>query len=475
MRRWLGWFALCVIVGMQAGTIFKPLGTIGQTRVADWVDLLTPFAVLGCAAMVLVRAAAARGPWVLFGVGGVAFTLGHGLHLSANSVSNVADEAVAGAPIVHLWDEVVSQNVIAAGPDRAKWTPGHYTQWLQYGLLQLGRTAEADSLLRLTLSNAGSPLKGGRAGYALGMRAAQIINGESWRETYLYAPLETSGTSVGAEAADAFAVVPDDADLTQCELFNLNVRNNVPSSGVGVATWTPLEYIFTDADGDIAAARFELIGNFINLVDLPFALSEFVVDQGDVAAGGAPDPGTVRIPGVLRQGFNDVNADLDFDRIVRIDLYAPIAETDFDSDEGPDLATAQDFSIGNIGIRCEVDVEACAPDVFLFRQDDVARGDTDFDVIVDWDECDVIGLCGQADPYFTVAKVEIGIYDHYANLTRDVRIGLSNGQFITILDAGDSGDWAADHDDPENNPVNRDNFVRLSPEECAIDGDVVCA
>jgi hypothetical protein len=108
MRRWLGWFALAVIVGMQAGTLFKPLGTLGQTRVADWVDLLTPFAVLGCAAMVLVAAAASRGQWVLLGVGGVTFTLGHGLHLSANSVSNVADPAVAAASIVHLWDEVVS-------------------------------------------------------------------------------------------------------------------------------------------------------------------------------------------------------------------------------------------------------------------------------------------------------------------------------------------------------------------------------
>jgi len=29
MRRWLGWFALAVIVGMQAGTVFKPLGTVG--------------------------------------------------------------------------------------------------------------------------------------------------------------------------------------------------------------------------------------------------------------------------------------------------------------------------------------------------------------------------------------------------------------------------------------------------------------
>ena len=28
VRGWLGWFALAVIVGMQAGTVFKPLGTV---------------------------------------------------------------------------------------------------------------------------------------------------------------------------------------------------------------------------------------------------------------------------------------------------------------------------------------------------------------------------------------------------------------------------------------------------------------
>ncbi len=115
MRRWLGWFALAVIVGMQAGTVFKPLGTVGETRVADWVDLLTPFAILGCAAMVLVRAEASRGQWVLFGIGGITFTLGHGLHLAANSVSNVADTVVAKATIVHLWDEVVSHYIWYTG------------------------------------------------------------------------------------------------------------------------------------------------------------------------------------------------------------------------------------------------------------------------------------------------------------------------------------------------------------------------
>jgi hypothetical protein len=46
MRRWLGWFAPAVIIGMQADTVFTPLGTVGETRVADWVDLLTPYAIL---------------------------------------------------------------------------------------------------------------------------------------------------------------------------------------------------------------------------------------------------------------------------------------------------------------------------------------------------------------------------------------------------------------------------------------------
>ena len=115
MRRWLGWFALAVIIGMQAGTVFKPLGSIGPTRTADWIDLLTPFAVLGCAAMVLQRAGADRGHWVLLGVGGIMFALGKGLHISANSVSNVDDLGVANASIVHLWDEVVSHYVWYSG------------------------------------------------------------------------------------------------------------------------------------------------------------------------------------------------------------------------------------------------------------------------------------------------------------------------------------------------------------------------
>ena len=112
---WLCWFAIAVVVGMQAGTIFKPLGSVGDTRVADWIDLAVPFAILGCAVMMLSSAGAARSSWVVMFLGGVAFALGHGLHLAANSISNVADTTVADASIVHLWDEVASHYIWYSG------------------------------------------------------------------------------------------------------------------------------------------------------------------------------------------------------------------------------------------------------------------------------------------------------------------------------------------------------------------------
>ena len=111
----LGWFALTVIVGMQAGIIFRPLGTAGETRVADWVDLLVPFAVLGTATVILYRARANATNWAVFATGAVAFALGHGLHLSANSISNADDFALEEADIVHLWDEIVSHYIWYTG------------------------------------------------------------------------------------------------------------------------------------------------------------------------------------------------------------------------------------------------------------------------------------------------------------------------------------------------------------------------
>jgi hypothetical protein len=101
------------IVFMQIGTIARPLGDVGGVRAADWLDLLTPWAVVGAAAWVLLRRraqTAGTGPgrvaWALLGLGGIAFAQGKGLHLAGNSVGNAGPVGRA-AELAHLWDESV--------------------------------------------------------------------------------------------------------------------------------------------------------------------------------------------------------------------------------------------------------------------------------------------------------------------------------------------------------------------------------
>jgi hypothetical protein len=102
--RWLAGFAVAVIIGHHVGTIFGPLGRLGYgTEWQDWIDLLTPYAVVGCALAALLAAGATRRTWTLAAAGGIAYVQGHGIHLAANSVSN----ALGKEQPVYLWDEVV--------------------------------------------------------------------------------------------------------------------------------------------------------------------------------------------------------------------------------------------------------------------------------------------------------------------------------------------------------------------------------
>lgn len=111
-RAWqpLAWWVVVFAVGQQAGTVFRFLGDVGDTRWADWVDLLTPWAVLGVGLLVMLRAGAGRQLLIAFGASGLLYAEGHALHLSANSISNVQHSGV-----IHLWDEVVSHYLWYAG------------------------------------------------------------------------------------------------------------------------------------------------------------------------------------------------------------------------------------------------------------------------------------------------------------------------------------------------------------------------
>jgi len=82
-----------------------PLGfeAPGATRYEDFVDLLTPYAVAGPALAAMAAVGADRRTWALALLGAGAFTQGHGVHLSANSIRH----AVGPVAPIDLWDEGV--------------------------------------------------------------------------------------------------------------------------------------------------------------------------------------------------------------------------------------------------------------------------------------------------------------------------------------------------------------------------------
>lgn len=95
----------------HVGLLPDGLGPAGHgTRVADWVDLAAPWLVLVPALLVLVAARADRTTYVVFVAGALLYTSGHGIHLAANSIGNVAPSDTA-----HFWDETAGHVIWYAG------------------------------------------------------------------------------------------------------------------------------------------------------------------------------------------------------------------------------------------------------------------------------------------------------------------------------------------------------------------------
>ncbi len=105
-------WALAYNVLHHLGAVPEGLGEAGGgTRWVDWVTLLTPYAVVGCALAALRSAGADRLSWAVALIGSLLYVQGHGINLAANSISNArGDEAPA-----HLWDEVVGHWLWYAG------------------------------------------------------------------------------------------------------------------------------------------------------------------------------------------------------------------------------------------------------------------------------------------------------------------------------------------------------------------------
>lgn len=110
--KWIAIFAAMYGLFHHQGVLFAPLGEVAysQTRWADWLDLITPIAVLTPAALALVNLRARPHLWTMFAVGAYAYVEGHGIHLAANSIGNAQP-----SQLVHLWDEVVGHYILHLG------------------------------------------------------------------------------------------------------------------------------------------------------------------------------------------------------------------------------------------------------------------------------------------------------------------------------------------------------------------------
>lgn len=103
-----------------------------------------------------------------------------------------------------MWDDVVSQNEIAAGADHAAWTPTHYTYWLGYGYLQQGRYAEA--LRHLDLVHRTMAMGHGNVPALLvEMCGDYIVTTERWDSTCLgWTDVDLSGMRTRDKALGSF-------------------------------------------------------------------------------------------------------------------------------------------------------------------------------------------------------------------------------------------------------------------------------
>ena len=102
-----------------------------------------------------------------------------------------------------MWDDVVSQNEIAAGSERAAWTPSHYTYWLGYGYLQQGRYGAALQHLDLVHRNMENG-RGNVPAVLTQMCGDYVVTTERWDSPCLAWGIDLSGMRTRDKALGAF-------------------------------------------------------------------------------------------------------------------------------------------------------------------------------------------------------------------------------------------------------------------------------
>lgn len=172
-----------------------------------------------------------------------------------------------------MWDDVVSQNEIASGPDPDAWLPGHYTWWLGYGYLQQGRYRDAEAHLEGMRRRTRAEAPPGRRAHLLRMRAEYVANTGQWTHPSLEWDVQSVtadggfGAAVAAaddyvqgrsalERGDAAGALRAAEALAALHATALAAANpNDPTPGVARVMALQLQALLARADGRTAEGR----------------------------------------------------------------------------------------------------------------------------------------------------------------------------------------------------------------------------
>jgi tetratricopeptide (TPR) repeat protein len=178
-----------------------------------------------------------------------------------------------------MWDDVVSQNIVAAGHDHGQWQAGHYTSWLGYGYVQQGRFDEARKHLETMRANYRRAARRGEDPSLLSMRAQYLVNSERWTDPVASWSLDAPNAGVVARAIDAFtssyvALKVGNHKLARehHEEFLRRARGNLVADGYSANAAVPdilnrqLRGLLRLEEGDTAAA-FAMLRDAANVED----------------------------------------------------------------------------------------------------------------------------------------------------------------------------------------------------------------
>ncbi len=101
-----------------------------------------------------------------------------------------------------MWDQVVERNEKAV--ELTHRGPGHYTAWLNYGLIQQGRYRDAVDRLVAAWGNLPDDARPGQRSYLVGMRAHYVFGSERWDDQVLGWEIEVADAGRRTRAIEAF-------------------------------------------------------------------------------------------------------------------------------------------------------------------------------------------------------------------------------------------------------------------------------